>query len=221
MLIDLSAIAQTCSQDVHPTTMRAIMSVESAGNPFAIGVVGGKLVRQPANKAEAVATAKALEKAGYNFSVGTSQVNRYNLNRYGLDYDKAFDLCANVKAGSSILRECYERAARQFGAGQNALRASFSCYYSGNFSTGFKPDFAGQPSYVQKVVNHSAPVAASGAAYAVPAIDTTSAPAGVAPIPVVAVKTTKARTVRPKVVQAPDAAANTVTAAPSDSAMVF
>ncbi|WP_175771852.1 lytic transglycosylase domain-containing protein [Burkholderia ambifaria] len=221
MLIDLSAIAQTCSQDVHPTTMRAIMSVESAGNPFAIGVVGGKLVRQPANKAEAVATAKALEKAGYNFSVGTSQVNRYNLSRYGLDYDKAFDLCANVKAGSSILRECYERAARQFGAGQNALRASFSCYYSGNFSTGFKPDFVGQPSYVQKVVNHSAPVAASGAAYAVPAIDTTSAPAGVAPIPVVPVKSGKARAVRPTRVQAPQAAGNTVTAAPSDSAMVF
>lgn len=221
MLIDLSAIAQTCSLDVHPTTMRAIMSVESAGNPFAIGVVGGKLVRQPANKAEAVATAKALEKAGYNFSVGTSQVNRYNLSRYGLDYDKAFDLCANVKAGSSILRECYERAARQFGAGQNALRASFSCYYSGNFSTGFKPDFVGQPSYVQKVVNHSAPVAASNAAYAVPAIDTTSTPAGVAPIPVVPVKSGKSRAVRAKSVQGPQAAGNTVTAAPSDSAMVF
>jgi type IV secretion system protein VirB1 len=32
------------------------------------------------------------------------------------------------------------------------LRAAFSCYYSGNFTRGFRADKAGQPSYVQKVV---------------------------------------------------------------------
>jgi type IV secretion system protein VirB1 len=38
---------------------------------------------------------------------------------------------------------------------QQALRAAFSCYYSGNFTRGFRPDRQGEPSYVQKVVAHA------------------------------------------------------------------
>ena len=58
----------------------------------------------------AVATAKALEAAGYNFSIGLGQVNRYNLPRYGLDYAKGFDGCSNLTAAASILKDCYDRA---------------------------------------------------------------------------------------------------------------
>ncbi len=133
--------------------MAAVARVESSNNPFAIGVVGAQLVRQPTNLDEAVATAKALEQAGYNFSLGVGQVNRYNLAKYGLNYETAFNSCANLRAGSLILKECYDRARRKFKDEQQALQASFSCYYSGNFTTGFKPDFKGQPSYVQKVLN--------------------------------------------------------------------
>ena len=70
---------------------------------------------------------------------GLSQVNRYNLGKYGLDsYEKAFEPCANRTAGSKILAECYHRAGGDWGK-------SFSCYYSGNFSTGFRHG------YVQKI----------------------------------------------------------------------
>jgi len=153
--MDFFALAQECSPSVHPQTMAAVMKVESTFNPYAIGIVGGKLVRQPANKAEAIATAKALELAGYNFSLGIGQVNRYNLPKYGLDYDKAFEPCANLRVGSQILKECFDRAKSRFSNEQHALQASFSCYYSGNFTTGFNPDFKGQPSYVQKVLNNA------------------------------------------------------------------
>lgn len=151
--MDFMALAQQCAPAVHPQTMAAVAHVESGFNPFAIGVVGGRLERQPANKAEAVVTAKALEEAGFNFSVGVGQVNRYNLTKYGLDYDKAFEACPNLRAASLILKDCYDRAKARSLSDQDALQASFSCYYSGNFSTGFKPDFKGQPSYVQKVLN--------------------------------------------------------------------
>lgn len=140
--------------------MAAVAQVESGFNPYAIGVVGGRLERQPANKAEAVVTAKALEGAGFNFSVGVGQINRYNLTKYGLDYQMAFDACPNLRAASLILKECYDRAKARSLSDQEALQASFSCYYSGNFVTGFKPDFKGQPSYVQKVL-HGAGVAAA------------------------------------------------------------
>ena len=119
--------------------MQHVVHVESSYNPYAIGVVGGRLARQPRNLAEALATVRMLEGRGYNFSLGLAQVNRYNLARYGLDtYERAFETCPNVLAGSRILAECYGRSGGDWGK-------SFSCYYSGNFTTGFRHG------YVQKV----------------------------------------------------------------------
>lgn len=118
--------------------MQHVVHVESSRNPFAIGVVGGYLARQPRNLEEALATVRQLKEGGYNFSVGISQVNRYNLAKYGLKtYEQAFEVCPNLQAGSRILRECYDRA-QDWGK-------AFSCYYSGDFTTGF------QHGYVQKV----------------------------------------------------------------------
>lgn len=153
--MDMLALAQQCAPSVHPQTMAAVVGVESGSNPFAIGVVGGTLVRQPNNLAEATATAQALDRAGYNFSVGIAQVNRYNLAKYGLDYVTAFDACESLRVGSLILKDCFDRARVRISDQQQALHAAFSCYYSGNFATGFRADFQGQPSYVQKVVSRA------------------------------------------------------------------
>ncbi|WP_407910116.1 lytic transglycosylase domain-containing protein [Lysobacter claricitrinus] len=119
--------------------MHHVVHVESSFNPYAIGVVGGRLARQPANLPEALATVRMLESRGFNFSLGLAQVNRYNLARYGLSsYEQAFQTCPNLRAGSRILAECHERSGRDWGK-------SFSCYYSGNFVTGFRQG------YVQKI----------------------------------------------------------------------
>ena len=126
------------------------MRTESGFNPYAIGVVRGHLVRQPRDREEAVATAKALDTQGINFSMGLGQVNKTNLARYGLTYETAFDPCENLRAGSAILRDCYERATAALGQGTPALRAAISCYYSGNFTRGESAD-AGGTSYVQRV----------------------------------------------------------------------
>ena len=71
--------------------MRRIVQVESAFNPWAIGVVGGRLERQPSNRDEAIATAEWLERNGYNYSVGLAQVNKTNFARYGLTPQTAFE----------------------------------------------------------------------------------------------------------------------------------
>lgn len=149
-MLDFIALAQACAPTVAPETMAALVRVESAGNPYAIGVVGGRLTRQPRTLEEAVATAYALHRRGYNFSLGIAQVNRFNLAAYQLSYTIAFDPCLNLRAGSKILEACYTRARNRR---PSPLLAAFSCYYSGNFSRGFRPDRAGQPSYVQKVVD--------------------------------------------------------------------
>ena len=129
-----------CTNLAVPTeVMQHVVHVESGHNPFAIGVVGGQLVRQPQNIGEAIATVRMLEEQGHNFSVGIAQVNRANLGKYGLDsYEQAFDACANLAAGSRILAECYASAGNDWGK-------AFSCYYSGNFIAGYRDG------YVQKV----------------------------------------------------------------------
>ncbi|MCM3565601.1 lytic transglycosylase domain-containing protein [Hydrogenophaga intermedia] len=144
-----AALALACAPQVHLTTAQALVSVESAFNPWAIGVVGGSLQRQPRQRTEALATAQALQAAGRNFSVGLGQINLGNFQRLGLSLESAFEPCTNLAAMQAVLSACFERARRKSprkAGDQAALRAAFSCYYSGNFTTGFRHG------YVRKVV---------------------------------------------------------------------
>ena len=163
--LSFEKLAAQCAPDVHPTTLKGVVTTESSWRPYAIGVVGGRLDRQPRSLAEAVATAHELERQGFNFSMGLGQVNRYNLPTYGETYETVFEPCRNLKAGSAILKDCYQRARAEIGDKQQALRAAFSCYYSGNFTRGFRPDMTGHPSYVQKVVAN-----ATGTAHPTPVV---------------------------------------------------
>lgn len=147
MALDVIALVQHCAPQVAPSTMASIVQVESSFNPFAIGVVGGQLLRQPLSLAEAASTARALEHAGWNYSVGLAQINRDNWQAYALDSVTAFEPCRNVAAGAAILADCFVRAKKSQESEQDALRASLSCYSSGNFITGF------QSNYVQRVID--------------------------------------------------------------------
>ena len=139
------ALVAACAPLVDPGTARALVSVESSFNPHAIGVVRGVLERQPRSHAEALVTAKQLEADGWNYSAGLAQINVRNFARLGLSRDTAFEPCANLRAMQVVLLECFERAQ---GGGlakpQRALRQSFSCYYSGNFATGFRDGYVGR-----------------------------------------------------------------------------
>ncbi|EDT04216.1 Lytic transglycosylase catalytic [Burkholderia ambifaria IOP40-10] len=150
MPLDFASLAQQCAPQIPPVLMAAIVRVESGFNPYAIGVVRGRLLRQPSNRAEAVATVRALEAGGWNFSVGLAQINRVNWSAYGVTTENAFEPCRNLAIGAAILQDCLTAARNrrnmQFDA-QAALLASLSCYASGNFSTGYRTG------YVQRVVN--------------------------------------------------------------------
>jgi type IV secretion system protein VirB1 len=141
-----AALALACAPSVHVDTAEALARVESGFNPWAIGVVGGALQRQPANRAEALATAAALQASGWNFSVGLGQINVRNFARLGLTLRTAFEPCSNLAAMQVVLTDCFDRAATGGHRKQRALRQALSCYYSGDFSTGF------QHGYVQRVV---------------------------------------------------------------------
>ena len=136
------ALALRCAPQVDAGTAQALVAVESGFNPHAIGVVGGALTRQPRARSEAIATARALQAEGWNFSVGLAQINVRNFDSLGLNVEQAFDPCASLTAMQTVLTGCYDRAAARDGArpasAQASLRQALSCYYSGNFVTGFR-----------------------------------------------------------------------------------
>ena len=141
------ALALMCAPLVDPSTTRALVAVESGFNPHAIGVVGGALVRQPRNRAEALVTARALQADSWNFSVGLAQINLHSLQRLGLSLETAFDPCLNLAGMQAALTECLERTDPRQNDRQRSLRQALSCYYSGNFVTGFRHG------YVRRVVD--------------------------------------------------------------------
>jgi len=140
------ALVIACAPQVDAGVAHALIAVESGFNPFAIGVVGGVLKRQPTDRREAIATAKALHAAGWNFSLGLAQINWHNFERLDLSVESVFEPCANLGAMQTVLIECFERATRRDASAQRALRQALSCYYSGDFATGFAHG------YVRRVV---------------------------------------------------------------------
>jgi type IV secretion system protein VirB1 len=156
-LTSFLALAAACAPLVHPHTAQALVAVESSFNPHAIGVVGGVLERQPRTRAEAVATAHALSRQGWSFSVGLGQINVRNFERLGLEMDTAFEPCRNLAAMQTVLDECHGRAMPNSPSAQHAVRQALSCYYSGNFTTGVRDG------YVRRVVA-AMPVSFAGTA---------------------------------------------------------
>lgn len=130
-----------CQAALQAPLMQQIYQVESSLNPFAIGVVGGRLIRQPKALDEAVATVEYLTGLGRNFSIGQGQVNKTHFSRLGWDSDIAagFDVCKNVVAAHDIFKGCYSWALSSgFDAKQeySATDAALSCYYSGKLGAG-------------------------------------------------------------------------------------
>lgn len=148
-LAEFAVIAAMCAPAIHPTTLSAVVTQESRGNIYAIGINGDyKLPRQPRTLEEAVATADQLLRDGHNFDAGLGQINSKNFGWLGLSTRDLFDPCKNLKAAQTVLADCYERAVPTYGEGQAALQAALSCYNTGNFKRGFANG------YVQKVASH-------------------------------------------------------------------
>lgn len=149
------ALAGRCAPSIHLRTLSAVVMQESKGYQYAIGINGGaRLPRQPANEAEAIATARWLLQAGYNFDAGLGQINSKNFASLGLSPDNIFEPCTNLKSAATILARCYAMSVKSYG-GQSAIHGALSCYNTGNLRRGFSNG------YVRKVVGQvSLPVPA-------------------------------------------------------------
>ena len=135
---DAEAALLACGSSVEPSTLRAIMHVESGGRVFAVNVNGVQYQPPPAaTVAGATAEAESWIARGYNVDLGLMQVNNSNLASLGFTVAQMFDPCVNIQAGASILTADYLAAATGRPDPQDALKAALSAYNTGNFERGF------------------------------------------------------------------------------------
>lgn len=140
-MIKPNDLIKQCASGVPEKVALAIISQESSFNPNAIGVNRAKVnFPKPKNRSEAIYIAKKLINSGHNIDMGYGQINSANLKWLGLSVDQVFEPCNNLKAMKRILGDCYNRA-----VGNNRLQKAFSCYNTGNHSSGFRNG------YVRKV----------------------------------------------------------------------
>lgn len=131
-MVDIPILLEQCAPQVAPSLMRALVHIESAWQPFAIGADAGQgSVTQPHSLEQAVVTARRLVDSGRSFSVGLAQVHVSNVLRSGLSWERAFDPCTNLSLGQAILADFYRAAGRAGYVGDGAVRAALRGYNSG------------------------------------------------------------------------------------------
>ncbi|EKT1335123.1 lytic transglycosylase domain-containing protein [Salmonella enterica] len=137
------ALALQCAPTIHPDTTTDIGYTESRFQNLAIGVVQGKSI-YPKDINDALEHIKQLKAKGKNYSIGLMQINQANFKKYGVTSKDMFDPCKNLSVFEKIITDCYTRG--------ETLKRALSCYYSGNFDTGQRPESAFEnTSYVQRV----------------------------------------------------------------------
>lgn len=142
-LTTLLALALQCAPTIHPTTTQDIALTESGINPYAIGVVGQNGI-YPKNINEALAHVASLEAKEKNYSIGLMQINQSNFKKYHVTAEQLFNPCTNLAVFEKIITDCYQRG--------GSLKRALSCYYSGNFNTGQRPEKTfNNTSYIQRI----------------------------------------------------------------------
>lgn len=72
------------------------------------------------------------------------QITSTNFPQFGVSAESMFNPCDNMTVAAKIITDCYQRG--------GTLQRALSCYYSGNFETGQRPESAfGNTSYVQRI----------------------------------------------------------------------
>jgi type IV secretion system protein VirB1 len=163
-LIYSAGFLSQCGPAVAPATTQAIIRVESGGDPFAIGDNNLKKSFSPGSKREAVSLATQLIARGHSVDLGLMQINSQHLGPMGLSLEDAFDPCRNVKVGTTILADFYQRYRTGDPAG--SLMKALSAYNTGQAWKG--------ADYVNRIL------AAAGVNYRVMFVPVEGAPTGAA-----------------------------------------
>jgi len=132
----LAAYLSTCAPTIAPTTMAAIVGVESGGSPFALHDNTTRRAYAPRDARLALVIARALLARGDSVDIGIAQVNSENFAAYHVDASDMLQPCSNLSVASRILDNAYTRAAATFPAPREALWHAISAYNTGSLFAG-------------------------------------------------------------------------------------
>lgn len=155
LLLPLTALAQntdivglqsTCLPTAPLSTLRAIIQVESRGNPNAMqidfpkgllkrsGLPEGtlRLKRQPTNQREALDWLAYFRSYGIFVDLGLMQVSTAEAKRRGISPESLLEPCTNLRVGWQILEDAYQIEKKTYGPGQEALQHAISRYNTGD-----------------------------------------------------------------------------------------
>ncbi len=149
MTITLATLIATCAPLVHPTTLRALIEVESNGNPYAVSInhpqalkdrgIELPAVAQPHSKREALELTRSLLSRGLRASVGLAQINVDQLAEERLRIADLFNPCANLAVAQRVLLDCAAHQPRHVVlSAALRLRRTLICYNTGNYATGLR-----------------------------------------------------------------------------------
>lgn len=138
-------VAENCASSVSPDILSGLVSVESRFHPYAIGV-GGSNPRSifPDTRSEAIEIATRLISSGERFDAGIAQINIQNFGWLDLTVSGAFDVCTNLTAAETVLREGYDRARAAGETKVDALRIAISTYNTGHATRGVRNGYVGK-----------------------------------------------------------------------------
>ncbi|QQD71590.1 lytic transglycosylase domain-containing protein [Acidithiobacillus ferrivorans] len=130
-MLPLHHLLTECAPTVAPSTMAAIVRVESGGHSLEMWNNSTRSMIGPGNRAQAIQYLRQAIAAGQKVDVGLAQVDTGNFAAFGLTPRTAFNACANLRAGSEILRTDWQQALASGYRGQKALYHAFEAYNSG------------------------------------------------------------------------------------------
>jgi type IV secretion system protein VirB1 len=145
MTITLATLMMTCAPLVHPTTLRALIEVESGGNPYAVSINYPQALAvsridlppfsQPHSSVEALTLSQKLLAQGLSVSVGLAQINVEHLGR-DLRIEDLFNPCTNLAVAQRVLLECDSNQSQRLvpNAGVR-LRRTLACYNAGDYAS--------------------------------------------------------------------------------------
>lgn len=134
--VALAALIAHCAPNVAPATMIAIVTVESGGNPLAIGDNTAGRSYYPRDRGSAESLAHRLLAAGHSIDAGIAQIDSINFAGFGVTVHSIFDPCVNLSIGARILSDDYEFAAHHYRDAQVALRHAIGMYNTGRLNMG-------------------------------------------------------------------------------------
>lgn len=148
MVIDYTPYLQCSDPYAHSSVIKAIVKVESGGDPWAINInkKGVRLLAKPKTREQAQAWINWFVKNSYNIDIGIAQINIKNIQKMKLNPSDLLDPCLNLKVAGQILLSNYKNSAKQAKNSDDAVRLAISAYNTGNFRSGF------DNGYVNKVM---------------------------------------------------------------------